>query len=235
MSPATPILVVFLAVFSSSAFAQPCQCIDVGDIKARRKEATAAIEAYGTEMQKMIEQMQRTQEPLPYTPERRKKLQGRVQEALNKVSAGRISTLPTMGDNPGGTDNLCNIVSGAHPSATACMKESVKRHEEFHRAECLKTRTAGKVATSIGTGKDRFERDGIQLPQYAQEEIAAYSEEIKFLNAEELRLARAPECKPKEPPKRDYTAEQRNRSPANQKPADPVQSGIDEVRKRLGF
>ena len=235
MSRAIPILALLVAVFSSSASAQPCQCIDVGDIKARIKEAQAAIEAYGTEMQKMMEQMQRTQEPLPYTPERRKKLQGRVQEALNKVSAGRIQTLPTMGDNPGGTDNLCNIVSGAHPSATACMKESVKRHEEYHRAECKKTLSAGKVATSIGTGKDRFERDGIQLFQYAQEEVGGYTEEIKFLNSELTRLAKAPECKPKEPPKRDYTAEQRNRSPANQKPADPVKSGVDEVRRRLGF
>ena len=235
MSKAPLIMALLVAVFSGSAFAQPCQCIDVGDIKARIKEAQAAIETYAAETGKMAEQMQRTQEPLPYTPERRKKLQGRVQDALNKVSAGRISTLPTMGDNPGGTDNLCNIVSGAHPSATACMKESVRLHEEYHRAQCLKTRTAGKVGTSIATGKDRFERDGIQLFQYAQEEVAAYTEELKFLTSEQARLAKAPECKPKEPPKRDYTAEQRNRNPANQKPADPVQGGIDEVRKRLGF
>ena len=235
MSRAIPILALLVAVFSSSASAQPCQCIDVGDIKARIKEAQAAIEAYGTEMQKMMEQMQRTQQAIPYTPERRQKLQGRVQESLNKVTAGRISTLPTMGHNPGGTDNLCNIVSGAHPSATACMKESVRIHEEYHRQECLKTRTAGKIGTSIATGKDRFERDGVQLFQYAQEEIGGYTEELKFLNNELVRLAKAPECKPKEPPKRDYTAEQRNRSPANQKPADPVKSGVDELRKKLGF
>jgi hypothetical protein len=233
LSHATLILALLVA-FSGSAFAQ-CQCIDVGDIKARTKEAKAAIEAYGAEMSKMMEQMQRTQAPLPYTPERRQKLQGRVQEALNKVSAGRISTTPTMGDNPGGTDNLCNVTIGMHPSATACMRESVKRHEEFHRAECLKTRTAGKIGTTIKTGQDRFERDGIQLFQYAQEEVGGYMEEIKFLGAEEARLARAPECKPKPPPVRDYTAEQRNRSPANQKPADPVQSGVDEIRRKLGF
>jgi hypothetical protein len=229
-----PLILALLVAFSGSAFAQ-CQCIDVGDIKARTKEATAAIEAYGAEMSKMMEQMQRTQAPLPYTPERRQKLQGRVQEALNKVSAGRISTTPTMGDNPGGTDNLCNVTIGMHPSATACMRESVKRHEEFHRAECLKTRTAGKIGTTIKTGQDRFERDGIQLFQYAQEEVGGYMEEIKFLGAEEARLARAPECKPKAPPVRDYTAEQRNRSPANQKPADPVKSGVDEIRRKLGF
>jgi hypothetical protein len=233
LSPAR-LIAALLLVLPGFAFAQVCQCIDIGDIKARQKEATTAIETYGAEMNKMMEQMQRTQQPLPYTPERRQKLQGRVQDALNKVSAGRIPTLPTMGDNPGGTDNLCNIVSGAHPSATACMKESVRVHEEYHRAECKKTLTAGKVGTSIATGKDRFERDGIQLHQYAMEEVAAYTEEVKFLSAEAARLAQA--CKPKAPPpERDYTAEQRNRAPKNQKPADPVKSGIDEVRKRLGF
>jgi hypothetical protein len=67
------------------------------------------------------------------------------------------------------------------------------------------------------------------------EEVACVHREIMFLNAEEARLAKAPECKPKEPPKRDYTAEQRNRQPANQKPADPVKSGVDELRKKLGF
>ena len=231
MSPASLALVVMLA-FSGSAFAQ-CQCIDIGDIKARSKEARAAIEAYSAEIQKMMEQMQRTQSPIAYTPDRRKKLQGHVQDALNKVAAGRIQTVPTMGDNPGGTDNLCNVTIGLHPSATACMRESVKRHEEYHRAECLKTRSAGKVITSIKTGQDRFERDGIQLSQYAAEEIGGYTEELKFLGAEEARLAQA--CKPKPAPVRDYTAEQRNRSPAGQKPADPVRSGVDEVRRRLGF
>ncbi len=224
---------VSLLALAPAAFAQPCQCIDRGDIKARIAEAQAAIETYANETQKMMEQMQRTQSPLPYTPERRAKLQGRVQEAIGKVSAGRISTVPTMGDNPGGTDNLCNVTIGLHPSATACMRESVKRHEEHHRQECLKTRTAGKIATSVRTGQDRFERDGIQLPQYAGEEMGGYQAEVMFLNQEMARLANA--CKPPKPTVRDYTAEQRNRTPQGQKPADPVKGGLDTARKLLGF
>jgi hypothetical protein len=231
MAPFRVILVLFLAL-PVPALAQ-CQCIDVGDIKARMKEAEAAMNAYGTEIQKMGEQMQRTQAPIPYTKERRVKLQERVQEALNKVAAGRISTAPTMGDNPGGTDNLCNVTISLSPSATACMRESVKRHEQFHRQECLKTRTAGKIGTSIATGQDRFERDGMQLMQYASEEIGGYLAELTFLNGEQTRLAQA--CKPPKPEVRDYTAEQRNRSPQGQKPADPVKSGVDEARRRLGF
>lgn len=224
---------IALLAFSAPALAQTCQCIDQGDIKARIAEAQAAINAYSAETQKMMEQIQRTQQPIPYTPERRQKLQGRVQEALNGVNKGRISTLPTMGDNPGGTDNLCNVTINAHPSATACMRESVNKHEQYHREQCLKTRTAGKIGTSITTGKDRFERDGIQLMQYASEEIGGYTTEISFLNGELARLQKA--CKPKPAPVRDYTAEQRNRTPSRPQSADPVQSGIDEVRKRLGF
>ena len=193
------------------------------------------MNAYGAEVQKMGEQMQRTQAGIPYTKERREKLQGRVQEALDKAAKGRIATAPTMGDNPGGTDNLCNVTINLHPSATACMRESVKRHEQFHRQECLKTRTAGKIATSINTGQDRFERDGFQLMQYASEEIGGYQAEVAFLASEQARLAQA--CKPPKPKTevRDYTAEQRNRSPKGQKPADPVKSGVDDLRKRLGF
>ncbi|MGD9954131.1 MAG: hypothetical protein AB7S87_16300 [Burkholderiales bacterium] len=230
--PRLPALVAFLLALSPAAFAQPCQCIDQGDIKARIAEAKAAMEAYGAEIQKMSEQMMRTQSPLPYTRERREKLQGRVQGAINKVAAGRIQTAPTMGDNPGGTDNLCNVTIGLHPSATACMRESVRRHEEHHRQECLKTRTAGKIATSVRTGADRFERDGFQLTQYASEEMMGYSTEISFLEGELYRLKTA--CQPKREV-RDYTAELRNRSQKGQKPADPVKGGLDTARKLLGF
>jgi hypothetical protein len=238
LSPATPILVVFLAAFSGSAFAQQCQCIDVGDIKARKKEATTAIEAYGAEMNKMAEQMQRTQDPLMYTAARRVKLQENIQKALNAgVTGKRISATPVIDHNKGvaSTGNLCNVEDNFHPSMTACMRQSIMLHEGYHQSQCKKMLDAGQVLSSVKTGADRFERSNYSLVQYAMEEVGGYTEELKFLNAEEVRLAQSPACKPKEPPKRDYTAEQRNRSPANQKPADPVKSGMDEVRKRLGF
>ena len=234
MFPATLLLVVLLA-FSGSAFAQ-CQCIDVGDIKARSKEAKAAIEAYGQEMNKMAEQIQRTHDPLLYTEGRRTKLQTNIQKALNGVNAGRISPTPTIeGGAVASTGNMCNVVYKLHPSATACIRESIKRHEEHHQKQCQAMLSASGVIVAAATGKgtDRFERTGASLMQYASEEISGYLEEVKFLGSEEARLAQA--CKPKPAPVRDYTAEQRNRSPAGQKPADPVRSGVDEVRRRLGF
>jgi hypothetical protein len=229
------LLLASVIALSAPAFAQTCQCIDVGDIKQRMKEAQTAIAAYNEQIMKMSEQMQRTQEPLAYTPERRKKLQGHVQDALNGVTGGRIAAFPTGGDNPGSTDNLCNTTINGHPSATACIREAVKRHEEHHRQECLKTRTAGKVWDAVKSGKDRFERDGILLPQYAVEEIGGYTAEVMYLQSELTRLAKPCEPKPKQPEVRDYTAERRNRAPQGQKPADPVQNSVDSVRKRLGF
>ena len=242
-----PLVVALLVAASGTAFAQQCQCIDIGDIKARKKEASTAIEAYGAEMNKIAEQMQRTQDPVSYSSARREKLQKNIQAALDAKAQGgnRISATPVLihtddkGKTKGvaGTSNMCQIEDNFHPSMTACMRESIMRHEGYHQAECNRMFDAGKMLEAARTGKgtDRFERANYTLLQYGMEEVAAYTEEIKFLNAEEVRLARSPACKPKEPPKRDYTAEQRNRNPANQKPADPVQSGIDEVRKRLGF
>ena len=66
-----PLIVALLVAASGTAFAQQCQCIDIGDIKARKKEASTAIEAYGAEMNKIAEQMQRTQDPVSYNPARR--------------------------------------------------------------------------------------------------------------------------------------------------------------------
>jgi hypothetical protein len=207
------VLLPLILVAAQPARAQPCKCIDVGDIKQRIKEATTAVSAYSTEMQKMMEQIQRTREPIPYTPGRREMLQGRVQQAVNQVAAGRISATPSIkGENPGGTSNVCTVTINLHPSATACMRESVKRHEQHHQEECLKTLSVGKVRESAATGKDRFERDGFQLMQYAQEEIGGYTVELMFLNGELARLTRSEECNPKPKPEvRDYSGLPRER------------------------
>jgi hypothetical protein len=205
-------LLLPLQLFIGTAAHAACQCTDIADIKNRILEANTAIEAYSKEMQKMMEQIMRTQDPLPYTPERRAKLQGRVQDALNTAMAGKLATAPApAGETPGGTSNLCGITINVHPSISACIRESVTRHEQYHQAQCQKTRSAGKVLDSVLTGKDRFERDGASLPAYAQEEIGGYSTEIQFLQAELARLTQSEECKPKRPKPelRDYTAQPR--------------------------
>jgi hypothetical protein len=164
-------------------------------------------------MQKMMEQVMRTQQPIPYTPARREMLQGRVQQAVSQVSAGRISATPSIrGENPGGTTNVCTVSINLHPSATACMRESVKRHEQHHQQECLKTLSAGGILQSVATGQDRFERGGVQLMQYAQEEIGGYAAELAFLQSELARLTRSEECNPKPKPEvRDFSAQPRDR------------------------
>jgi hypothetical protein len=228
-----------LFALAAPAYAQTCGCNDIGDIKRRLAEANAAVQTYSAEMQKMVEQMQRTGDRLEYNAERRQKLQSRVQDALNKVAAGKISTTPTMGDNPGGTSNLCETTIGLHPSATACMRKSVKRHEEHHRQECLKTKSLGKTLGMAASGKDRFEADKASLVQYAMEEIGGYTAEIMFLQGELARLSNAPECKPKPKPKpevRDYTSQRRERNTSPQDEGkDAVNQGVDSLRRKFGF
>ena len=199
-------------LIAAPARAQVCQCIDIGDIKARIKEAQTAMTAYSNEMRKMMEQIQRTQEPIAYTQARREKLQGHVKAALDQVTGGRISPTPTLGHTLGGTGNLCQTEIHLHPSATACMRESVKRHEDHHSKECRRTLTAGRVLDSVATGKDRFERNNAQLMEYASEEMGGYTTEIMFLQSELTRLAGAAECQPKPRPEvRDFTAQPRDR------------------------
>jgi hypothetical protein len=205
-------LIFTISLLACSTTYAACQCTDMADIKNRLLEANTAVAAYSREMQKMMEQIMRTKEPLAYTPERRAKLQGRVQEALNTAMAGKQPTAPSVaGETPGGTSNICTITINLQPSTSACIRESVTLHEQYHQAQCLKTLSAGTVVGSIASGKDRFQRDDTPLPGYAQEEIGGYMTEIQFLQAELARLAQSDECKPKRPKPelRDYTAQPR--------------------------
>lgn len=192
------------------ALGQACKCSDAAALQTRETEAKAAIAAYQTEIQKMAEQMMRTQQPLPYTPERREKLQGRVKGAIQTALAGTPSPAATTdGKNPGGTSNLCAVE--INPTLSPCMHDSISAHEQYHADECLKTRSAGTIASSVLNGSDRFERDHRQLAEYASEEIGGYTKELMFISSELARLKSAPECAPKPPPtqKRDYTAQPR--------------------------
>lgn len=212
-SIAPPLALLALLLCTAVAQAQPCECIDIGDIKRRIKEAQAAINAYTAELQRMAEQMMRTQQPIAFTEARRQMLQNNVQGALNTALAGTggIATVPSLkGHNPGGTTNVCTIEINLHPSASACMRESIKRHEELHQKECLRTMGPGRVIDAVGRGKaERW----TMLTEYAVEEVNGYATEIAFLQSELTRLENSPACKPKPrvPELRDYTAQPRSR------------------------
>ena len=205
---------LFLAlIFVGSAGSQPahseatCKCVDMSDIKSRISESQAAIQTYRTEIKKMANQQKREGNILVYTAERREKLQGRVQLAMNAITLGSLGIDAWGKDGgPGGTNNLCQVT--VNPDMTACVQESIRRHEEIHRQACLKTESLSTVAASILKGKDRFERDNSTLIAYAQEEIKGYEAELRFLNPEFTALKKR--CKPETPPLPDYTAQRRN-------------------------
>jgi hypothetical protein len=221
-----------LLAFAAPAYAQTCQCIDVGDIKRRIMEAQAIIQGYSAEIQVMAEQIARTGDPLLYTQARRKKLQENMKKVLNELpSGGRISAVPVHeGENPGGTGNLCQIEIGVHPSASACIREAVLRHEQYHQQQCQKTKSLGNSIGMFVSKQDRFEANKASLVQYAMEEIGGYSAEIMFLQGELNRLSVAPECRPKPKPEaRHYTAQRREHNNS------PQDNAVDSLRRKFGF
>lgn len=168
---ATLVLVLFLIQAASwPALAAPCQCIDRGDIQQRLKEARAAVAVYRKQIEVIRAQEQRTGVVVTLNDERREKLQGLVQEALNEVA--RLSRrIPTLAVGSTSRQSLC-IPEIVNPAASSCIRASVLAHEAVHEKACRGSLKWNE--TLIG---------------YAQEEIAAYEAEIDFL---EYALARLP-------------------------------------------
>lgn len=183
----------FVILLAAPAQAGSCECKDIPDIEEKIEEATTAILTYTLQTALVRE---------AYTSQGRAALQAVVQSALDAVAA-RGHSVPATG----GTGNLCFISIDAK---TACMKESVQRHEEVHREACLKDLSLSSAWTMFRDIKDRHEVAGRTMADYGREEIEAYQAELAFLMAELERLAK--ECKKPPPPpapQRDYTSQPR--------------------------
>jgi hypothetical protein len=177
-------LFVILLAASPTTFGQICECIDQADIKHRLAEARAAVNAYAKEMGRMVE----------YSEAERRQMQQRVQAAVNGAQVSGISPTP-RGDpgNPGGTNSVCLTDINLSPSATACMRTDLQKHEDYHQQQCL--------------ARWKKLRPYHFLIEYAIEETTAYMQEITFLQSELARLEKSDACKPKPPQeRRDYTS-----------------------------
>jgi hypothetical protein len=202
-------ILVFLA--ATTARAQECHCDDVHAMELRLKEVNAAIKGFTRELAAMNEQVLRTQQPIMYTEERQAKLRGKVLDVINGEMKGETAAPRPSGTNPGETSNLCQVEINLNPSVSACIRESITRHEQYHREQCLKTRSAGAILKGVTEAgqANRFVRDHFSLQQYATEEIMGYTKEIEFLSPELARLRRDCHAPPPPPQKRDYTGQPR--------------------------
>src|SRR5262249_15838489 len=213
--------------FPSSAKAEPCSCTDLGDLKNRREEVRVALNVYQSEIERVNGEMMKNRTAIYYTPALAQQIKDKVQAALNQNAAGKLSTAGT-----GGTDNLCNI--SVNESATACMQQSTRAHEQVHPDMCLKKRRASSVAASISTPgefKDPFEVQHVPLVIYAVEETNAYFTEQNFLVAQ-IQALDGP-CKPKPQIQRDYSSQvdQQARRPADPAPEQQVKGAVNSLRR----
>ena len=173
----------------------PCDCIDKADIKERIKRDTAAIEAYGKEITKLM--------MTPYTTPGRVALQAKVGAAMSATNTpGRIPLAAS-----GNTTNNCDIEVNA---PTKCLEAAIRAHEKVHQDACRATYDQHHVIFRR-KAMDRFEAMNMTMAGYIMEEVQGYQTEIMFLTKELARLEQA--CKPPPPPPgRDYSP--RDHSPS---------------------
>ncbi len=151
---------------SAQAQSQPCGCADKKDLIDRLNRVEMAIQEYRAQIEKMKEQEKNEGKPLMWTKERYDKLEDTVNTAMKTVknpSANSVSAKSNGGD--------CDFEEINAP--TACLRESVTRHEKVHHRGCL------AVKDSLSLNETYQMR--MRLADFAQEEIFGYLEERKFI------------------------------------------------------
>lgn len=156
----TMIVAVWLlsGFLSVQAQRQPCECADARDLLNRINEANAAIAEYETQIEIMLAQEKTAGSRLKSTPELYRKMQDRVQRAINFAtdSNARKATAKT-------SELTCETSIEA---PTECLRSVIDTHESYHRATCPARR---------GIGVELF------LTDIAKEEITAYNAEINYI------------------------------------------------------
>lgn len=192
MTPAAPTRVLAAACVAAAAAlapaaaaAQACGCPDVADIRNRLCVARAAIAEYNRlsdRTRRVEEQMGRS---LPYSAEAKDTIvRPCVQEAINTAH-----TPGSKGAVAETSDDTCEVAVTRADSA--CMRESILRHENRHAAICQWRHERREERGYFGELVARFgdPRAGQTLIGYMAEERSAYQSEINHLRSELLRLS----------------------------------------------
>lgn len=159
---------------------ESCHCIDLGAIRRRLEEAQVAIAAYRS----VLPSVPATE---PFTEKSYGAVRPQIQSALDHhryeyPPAGKPNVHAYGGTGPGITGGpFCSTEFS--PTANACERESLDRHEAVHRRRCEIVRNAA-IADPIGGLADRM----MTLRRILLEEIEAYGTEESFLKGEIARL-----------------------------------------------
>ena len=184
------ILVVLLAAtLEAEADLSSCGCRGMRNVKNRLCETRAAIQEYDRVSSKFLADEKKAGKPIMFTSDIKINIKQCVKEALDTRADADAQ------DARGETDASCNITvertrDDLEPSK--CIEESVRKHEEFHRAQCQE-REKGKWqkiwsedAPLRSAADTKFAMTAVD---YMAEEHAAYMMEEAELRETLRRLA----------------------------------------------
>jgi len=180
------LLAIVPLLWGASAQGEACGCDDVRDLRNRICEARAAVAEYDRQIAR-IQKFEREQlkKPLLWTgPLYKQCMQPCIQEALDAIVDLKARTSAAE------TNDGCEIVFTT-PPATACVKESLLRHERVHQTQCVARRDAIKEGGFFGPIVSMFTGnfDGQSLVSVANEEKMGYRGEIEFALEQLRRLS----------------------------------------------
>jgi hypothetical protein len=185
------IAAMLVLVLPVDAGAQPsCGCRGMRNVKNRLCETRAAQREYDRIAAKLLADEKKATKPILLTQELKSNIKDCVQEAINTVDDAGAQ------DAAGETKSDCSIEvasTRAHLASSQCIEDSVRKHEEFHRQQCL-ARENGKwekVWHDGGPVKSALfdTKFAMTAVDYMAEEHAAYMMEEADLTETLRRLA----------------------------------------------
>jgi hypothetical protein len=145
-----------------------CHCSDTADIRNRLNEVGAAAAKYAQMASTITTADGPAGKPTMFSKDQWKQGEDAVQKDVNAAyTAGAKS-------GEGETDTACIT---RVESASACIRASLQTHENVHAATCQAVKQSGR----IGTYDDY--KATMTMADYWREEIAAYTEEARYLSS----------------------------------------------------
>jgi hypothetical protein len=158
-----------------------CHCPDIADIRNRLNEAGAAAAKYAQMSEAMTTADGPAGTPTMFSEDRWKQGEDAVQKDVNAAYT------PGTKSGKGATDTAC--VTRVE-SASPCIRASLQTHENVHAASC----EASKRSGATGTYGDY--KASMTMANYWREEVAAYTEEVRYLSSNLAQAMAEPGCNP---------------------------------------
>ena len=158
-----------------------CHCPDIADMRNRLHEVSAAAARYAQMASTITTADGPAGKPTMFSDDRWKQGEDAVQKDVNAAYTQGAKS------GKGATDTAC--VTRVE-SASACIRASLQTHENVHAASCQAAKQSGR----IGTYGDY--KTSMTMADYWREEVAAYTEEARYLSSNLAQAMSEPGCNP---------------------------------------